>query len=488
MASINDEVDDPLLEPVYHENCPGCKVDRQKRIQTGLPIKELVFIWIIVLCVALPISSLFPFLYFMVRDFNIAEKEEDISYYAGFVGSSYMIGRALTSVFWGVVADRYGRKPVILLGTSTVVIFNTLFGFSVNYRMAIITRFLLGFLNGLLGPIKAYASELFPERHQALGLSSISTSWGIGLIFGPALGGFLAQPAEKFPSLVSSDSLFGRFPYLLPCLCISIFAFVVTIAAFWLPETLHFHKTDELESASDHIPGAEKKLDEKKDSTLISLLKNWPLMSSIIVYCVFSLHNMAYSEIFSLWAETPKSLGGLNFSTDDVGTVLSITGVGLLLFQTSLYPFAERMFGPVVVARISGVLTIPVLTAYPYIALLSGFMLTFTLNFASILKNVLSVSIITGTFILQNNAVEQHQRGAANGISMTLQSICKAIAPACGGTLLSWSLKRKNTTFLPGVHMIFFILNVIEGLGVLLTFKPFLSKRPLLVGSTRNRV
>ncbi|KAL8251500.1 hypothetical protein R6Q59_035193 [Mikania micrantha] len=465
--AMTDEISNELLEPVYYENCPGCKVDRNKRTQTGLPIKELLFIWVVVLSVALPISSLFPFLYFMIRDFNIAEKEEDISYYAGFVGSSFMIGRALTSVLWGVVADRYGRKPVILLGTSTVVIFNTLFGFSVNYWMAIITRFLLGFLNGVLGPIKAYACELFPDRYQALGLSSISTSWGIGLIIGPALGGFLAQPAEKFPSLVSSDSLFGRFPYLLPCLSISIFALVVTIAAFWLPETLHFHKR-ELESASEEIP------DEKKDSNVISLLKNWPLMSSIIVYCVFSLHDMAYTEIFSLWAESPKSLGGLSYSTEDVGTVLSITGAGLLIFQTSLYPFVERIFGPIVVARISGVLSIPLLTAYPYIALLSGFLLTFTLNFASIMKNVLSISIITGTFILQNKAVDQHQRGAANGIAMTLQSICKAIGPACGGALLSWSQKRQNASFLPGDQMIFFILNVIEGLGILLTFKPFL--------------
>ncbi|KAJ0526194.1 putative major facilitator superfamily, MFS transporter superfamily [Helianthus annuus] len=104
-----------------------------------------------------------------------------------------MIGRALTSVFWGMCADRYGRKPVITIGTSTVVIFNTLFGFSVNYWMAIITRFLLGSLNGLLGPIRAYACELFREEHQALGLSSISTSYGIGLVIGPALGGFLAQ-------------------------------------------------------------------------------------------------------------------------------------------------------------------------------------------------------------------------------------------------------------------------------------------------------
>lgn len=35
-------------------------------------------------------------------------------------GSSFMVGRALTSVFWGAVADRYGRKPVIVFGTFAV--------------------------------------------------------------------------------------------------------------------------------------------------------------------------------------------------------------------------------------------------------------------------------------------------------------------------------------------------------------------------------
>ncbi|KAK3034705.1 hypothetical protein RJ639_032466, partial [Escallonia herrerae] len=109
-----------------------------------------------------------------IRDFHIAKREEDIGYYAGYVGSSFMLGRALTSFFWGLVADRYGRKPVIIIGTSAVVIFNTLFGLSTNFWMAICTRFLLGSLNGLLGPIKAYASEVFSENYQALGLSTVS--------------------------------------------------------------------------------------------------------------------------------------------------------------------------------------------------------------------------------------------------------------------------------------------------------------------------
>lgn len=102
-------------------------------------------------------------------------------------GSSFMVGRALTSLFWGVVADRYGRKPIILIGTFSVsefshllprklvkinimkpfimndllswvscfrVVFNALFGLSTNFWMALSMRFLLGCFNSLLGTIR----------------------------------------------------------------------------------------------------------------------------------------------------------------------------------------------------------------------------------------------------------------------------------------------------------------------------------------------
>lgn len=68
------------------------------------------------------------------------------------------------------------------------------------------------------------------------------------------------------------------------------------LSFYKLQETLHIHKKYEMESAS-YVHDAEEKTYDEKDSILISLLKNWPLMSSIIVYCVFSLHDMAYSEV-----------------------------------------------------------------------------------------------------------------------------------------------------------------------------------------------
>ncbi|KAL3731841.1 hypothetical protein ACJRO7_028670 [Eucalyptus globulus] len=476
-----EEQREALLQKHYFENCPGCKVEKLKESQRGLPIRELLSIWIVVLSSSLPISSLYPFLYFMIRDFHIATREEDIGYYAGWVGCSFLFGRALTSIFWGIVADRYGRKPVIIIGIAVVVIFNTLFGLSVNFWMAIVVRFLLGSLNGLLGPIKAYASEIFREEYQALGVSTVSAAWGIGLVIGPALGGYLAQPAEKFPSIFSKESVFGKFPYFLPCLTMSLFALVVSIGSFWLPETLHMHhgigeldesrKDAETSSLESGVKCKTEKVKGKAPKK--SLIRNWPLMSTIIAYCVFALYDTAYSEIFSLWAESPRRLGGLSYTTEDVGTVLSISGAGLLVIQTFIYPYLDRLLGPVWVARICGILSIPLLSSYPFIAMLTGLSLSIVLNCASVAENALSLTILTSLFLLQNKAVDQDQRGAANGISMTAISLFKAAGPGGGGAIFSWTQKRQDAAFLPGNQMIFFILNVIGAIGVLMMFKPF---------------
>eukprot|EP00261_Vitis_vinifera_P038372 XP_019079615.1 PREDICTED: protein ZINC INDUCED FACILITATOR 1-like [Vitis vinifera] len=395
---MKEEQREVLLKKVYHGGCPGCRVEHLKDTQRGLPVRQLFFVWIVVLCNALPISSLFPYLYFMV---------------------------------------------------------------STAFSLEIPNYYLPWMMFTLLGPIMAYATEIFREEYQALGLSTINTAWGVGLIIGPALGGFLAQPAEKYPNIFSKESIFGRFPYFLPCLCTSVYAFGITIACCWLQETLHTHnENDKLRKNSYNALeapfcgfNAEETVNEieaNKPTSKESLIKNWPLLSSIFVYCVFSLHDMAYSEIFSLWAVSPRKYGGLSYSTDDVGVVLAISGFGVLVFQLSLYPYLEKLLGPIIICRIAGVLSIPLLAIYPLIAMLSGFSLSLALNCASAMKNVLSVSIGTGLIILQNRAVEQHQRGAANGITMTTMSLFKAAGPAGGGVIFSWAQGRQRAAFFPG--------------------------------------
>ncbi|KAE9592773.1 putative major facilitator superfamily [Lupinus albus] len=435
---------------------------------------------------------------YCVRDFKIAKTEASISSYAGYVGSSLMLGRALTSMLWGLIADRYGRKPVLVIGIISVVIFNTLFGLSTSFWMAIIMRFLLGSLCGVLGPVKAYASELFREEHQAIGLSTVSAAWGIGLIIGPALGGYLAQPVEKYPHIFLKGSFWDKFPYFLPCIIISGLAFATAIVCIWIPETLHNHNdgnksTNEAEALENEGGCSDKdKIIQKKEN----LLLNWPLMSAIFVYSVYALQDIAFQEVFSLWAVSPRRLGGLNFTTDDVGNVLSISGLALIIYQAILYPFVQKAFGMIGMARISGVrfckllcfnvslfvffqyiillwylmqvLAIPLTQSFPFIAMCSGSALFTLLSIASALKNLLSTNITTGLFLIQNRAVAQHQRGEANGIAMTFMSVFKTIGPAIGGAILSWSQTRMDASFLPGTHMVFFLINIVSAIGTVM--------------------
>ncbi|EEC68817.1 hypothetical protein OsI_37381 [Oryza sativa Indica Group] len=382
------------MRAVFYDGCPGCAMELKLESSQGIPYKEFFFVGITTIASSLPISSLFPFLYFMIEDLHVAKKEQDIGLYAGFL-----------------VADRIGRKPIIEFSILSVVIFNTLFGLSVKYWMAIATRFLLGALNGMLAPIKAYSIEVCRPEHQALGLSI---------------------PAKQYPNVFSEKSIFGRFPYFLPCICISFIALVVLISCIWLPETLHKHKNTEGEI--EMIDNSRSTLEEDSHKQN-SLYKNWPLISSIIAYCVFTLHDTAYSEIFSLWAVSDKRYGGLSFSSKEVGQVLAVAGAGLLVYQLFIYRLVHKFLGSINSSRIVSALSIPILAPYPFMTHLSGLRLGIALYLGTILKGVLSITIITGTSLLQNNAVSQSQRGAANSISMTAMSFFKAIAPAGAGAL-----------------------------------------------------
>ncbi|CAK9882399.1 unnamed protein product [Sphagnum jensenii] len=484
------DIEKPLLEhnqlnPVF-PNCPGCKNAYLQSPDAGVPYKQFITVFLLVLCSSLPISSLYPFLYFMVQDFHITKSDKDLGFYVGAIGAAFMVGRAMTAVLWGIAADKYGRKPVMLIGVISVIVFHTLFGFSQNFWMAVLTRFLLGLFNGLHGPAKAYVSEVSNANHQALGVSIIGTSWGLGLILGPALGGYLSQPALKYPDIFTKGSLFARFPYLLPSLCNTVFAIGVLFISFQLPETLHKHEqsqqmpppnvsttdpemTDKLSPLPNDLIEAQQ--DQKKP-----LLSRKPFIGGLVLYCIWSLHDMAYVEVFSLWCVSPKSNGGLGFTTADVGQILGLSGFVVLIFQLLIFPYLSNFLGPIMATRIPIVFSVPMVVAYPAIATLSGMALWVIVAIVSCLKNVFTTMIFTASMILLNNSVPQDQRGAANGLSVSLASVFKAIGPAGGGALFAWGQKRPDTSILPGNYLVFAVLAFIGFLSCITTFEPFLPR------------
>jgi MFS family permease len=145
------------------------------------------------------------------------------------------------------VANRFGRKPILLSGLCSSAITTVVFGLSTSLPMAIVTRMINGLANGNLGIAKSYLREITDETNQAKCAGVLSLAWGAGVIIGPLLGGLLSQPALKYaatpslflllllfllpfqstslstllhryPSLFPADGVFASYPYLLPCI------------------------------------------------------------------------------------------------------------------------------------------------------------------------------------------------------------------------------------------------------------------------------
>ncbi|KAL3696350.1 hypothetical protein R1sor_010426 [Riccia sorocarpa] len=457
----------PLLESLYPD-CPGCKCADLSAKGAGPPFKVLWMVMLIVICNALPISSLFPFVYFMVDDFGIAAKKEDIGYYAGALGSVFMFGRFVSSMAWGIFADKYGRRRVFVLGLLSVIVFQMIFGTTSSFWVALAARFLLGAFNGILGPVKAYASEICNEENQAWGLSFVNTSWSLGLIIGPAVGGFLARPAVNFPSTFSQDGFFGRYPYILPSIIQAAFALCGLVVIKFMPETIHKH--EKKHATDDQIKITETAEPEE------SFWRNRGLIASIAVYCVWCFMEIAFSEVFSLWSVSPREHDGLGLLTSDVGIVLAVSGASVFVFNMTLFPHLANYLGPILVTRVPAIICAPVLLLFPYVCKLEGTVQWLVLNILSLTRHILSTAVVTGTFMLTNNSVPTSQRGAANGLSLSCVSFFRTAGPAGAGSFFAWSQSRRDAKFLPGVQVVFAMLEVWVILAIFATLPPFLPR------------
>jgi MFS family permease len=145
------------------------RVDNQWFHLNPLEIKCRGLFSIAICRVAEPIAmtSIFPYSWVMVRDFDVGEKS-DASLYAGILVSAFSLAEALTGMFWGGVSDCVGRKPVLLLGCVGTILSLLIVGFATNYWVALAGRIIGGALNGNVGVVQTMVGELVkrPEHER----------------------------------------------------------------------------------------------------------------------------------------------------------------------------------------------------------------------------------------------------------------------------------------------------------------------------------
>jgi len=243
----------PLTAPSPPPASPTKAVHSREYIKaTPLPTLRLIILGLAVLADAFSVTIVYPFAPFLVRDLmHIPEwRQNEVGYYSGLIASCFTLGSMFGSPMWGALSDQVGRRPVILIGLLGDFLFINLFGMASNIATALIFRFLHGLSSGNIAVAKTYLADITDASNESTAFGLIGLTFGVGVVIGPIIGGFLSRPSMHFPQYFPPGSFFDRFPYLLPCLLVSFYVLIDFIFAFFFlneskKETWTSHREEE---------------------------------------------------------------------------------------------------------------------------------------------------------------------------------------------------------------------------------------------------
>lgn len=108
--------------------------------------------------------------------------------------SAYSLGQFVAEPFWGRLSDRIGRKPVLLITILANAAGYLALAFVPNIWLAIAVRLFTGFGAGNVSTAQGYVADVTPPELRAGRMGLIGAAFGLGFIFGPAIGGLLTHP------------------------------------------------------------------------------------------------------------------------------------------------------------------------------------------------------------------------------------------------------------------------------------------------------
>jgi DHA1 family tetracycline resistance protein-like MFS transporter len=335
----------------------------------------------------------------------------------GLLVASYAAAQFIGAPLLGRLSDRYGRRPVLLLSVAGTFAGFLLLGFAdplgrllsgliapqAANLVILVILFLSRILDGLTGGniivAQAYISDVTDEQNRAKGLGMIGAAFGLGFIIGPAVGGALSQ-----------------WGYNLPAFAAAAVSFMNLLAIFFLlPESL---------TAERRAEAATRRRPPFTIKALAQALNRPKVGPLLHVRFFFGLAFATFQSIFALYARQ------IGLTPQTTGFVLAYVGVLSVIVQAGLIGMLTRRFSENSLI-ISG------------LWIMTGALLAwaFTTNLWALLVVMLPLALSGGVLntVLQSSiskSVAREEVGGMLGISGSLESITRILAPSIGGLLL----------------------------------------------------
>src|SRR5438034_1693922 len=132
----------------------------------------------------------------------------------GVLIAAFSIAQLASAPLWGLVSDRYGRRPALLAGLLVSAVAYVIFAYASTLWLLLLSRIVQGLGGGTIGVVQAYVADASDPKDRAKSLGWLSAATSFGAVVGPAIGSALIHWGRHAPGIASA----------IFCVLVSIFA------------------------------------------------------------------------------------------------------------------------------------------------------------------------------------------------------------------------------------------------------------------------
>src|SRR5438270_6354586 len=328
----------------------------------------------------------------------------------GLLFASYSVMQLVFTPVLGRLSDRYGRRPVLflsLLGTSLGFF---ILGFATTLWMLFAGRIIDGITGGNISTAQAYIADVTTEENRAKGMGMIGAAFGLGLIFGPAIGGVLSKwdvnvwgfhiPGISVPLVFAGALALAN----------------ATLLYFVLPETVTPDHPARVSAATGRW------------SQLVRALGQSRLAFVLGIYFLFIVAFSIMTSSFGLF-----TLFRFGFDAHDTGWIFAFVGVIGAIVQGGLIGRLVKMFGELPLVVAGALLFTASLFVIPLTGPHTGLVALLGVGAAFAVGNGLATPSLTS---LASKSVGKGEQGGVLGVTQSVASLARVVGPLISAALI----------------------------------------------------
>ncbi len=351
----------------------------------------------------------------------------DAALWGGVLSASYAVMQFGFAPTLGNLSDRVGRRPVLLISTAVLALDYVVMAVAGTIWLLFVGRIVAGMAAATHATGLAYMADISPPDKRAQNFGLIGACFGMGFIFGPALGGLLGDLDPRAPFWAAAALSAANFAF----------------GYFVLPESLPRSKRRAFDWTRANPVGA------------LAQMRKLPGIGPLLaVMLSYQIANFTYPAIWAYWAQ-----GTFGWDAGTVGLSLATYGVAFAIVQGALIRTVIPRIGDLNTVLYGMILNIVCLVLF-------GLMTQAWMVWALI--PISSIGALVGPAMqgIISRAAGEDQQGEAQGVISSMSAIAMILSPLMMTQAFFWFTREGAAIWLPGAP--FLLASALTALALLI--------------------